>query len=1407
LQEELLRGIADLQSPYLYLQAAGSDGADGSASGIHLRWDFLRSLGESHLPKGDLAVGREPRYPASHGFNKADDYVRLLRVPYVRFFPHTINFSTDQPSAVVETGPERAWRFIVATHPARPAQEVVIRFVDVARYDAVRAAVPPGAARIEFLSRYPGVLEAEVTGQLCFAITVSTDLARESREAVLRMEAISVAEKIKEADLWVSCRKRFFRYFRFDYARCTPREIQLETYLQFVDMSLSQKEAEWQAIEHGFSLTDLDDEAYRRLEDQSTLKVDGKWPRYVGANVSSGLFTVSVPNYRARWDPTRPPSNERTDASGLRQGVIAYLRRSMDPANPRALASLPADNSNDGGAFDISYLQMLKLVALDFHIARMLGLGWIDSTIVRESRTKYVYLAIYRTLAALEPNTPASATTHIYMTLPTSRTDYRLPPAPVQEPPTFGVTFDDGTATPASLTDANGYTPLADSRLINLHIQPYDTVQEFGPFFKPSTEFCSCEATKPVFYGAKHKLVSETNYRVPELSWDAEFRDPSGVAEVAPLLSQASAAAGQNPPVFTHEETENGKHRYVFYGVNWFSRPSPLSNPQDVATLLPVRNTLLPPLNFAVQLIQPEDPLILTTSLEQQKLAALAPGDSTLVRCTFDWNHNHYIPQRFSQANAYADKVQLYFRQQPPRAVQGEIKSVSHLSASLVEVRTKGYELTSVSPPQTISPVVGIGDEPRFTGSSFAANQVLYIVESVAQSTVPGEGAIFRVQKLVQTAVAELDNNNQFSASSRVSVPSIGERFLAVENMNEPRNWEESNPPVHDLPLSKEVTLINFLDNGQLYRETVSYPDGSQETLNVGGIRGTTNIVELEDVDPNNPSTTPVFIPQSKTGIFKISFLSYQLPNHPDSDVEWYKGTVRVPEANGGSPKVLQVWNIDASSANLELIACDPTFNVDQAYVPLPDYSPIQTTGTVEVSFHPAYRVYLKAQSGVLDRATTLPGPAESTKQSFLAARSRNSVLGQESNLTPPVVLQSRKTTAPLRPSKPAGPLFATRPDFFGKASWTMDTAVTVDSTREPYAFVFYRANERSILDTLYKAHPGDGSPVAPDTVQGIEEALRSLPAADTAFSSDRWRDLVNVENLHADLGFNEYATGGYRFPFPNNGAYLILGTMIAPFNGQNPPGASTTFQVGDSQMTMLEVVREAIDNAFLPLTESPVIYQFIKTGTRTSARKPVLRDANGDLLPFSSAAFDPSPMAVKYVSQTGDHLLRFTDYTLDGAATNIYFYYAKEMSDQMRFGPRSSIAGPIRLVNSYPAEAPTIARVFSIVQNPVLQIPTGVKLVVHPYIAAEGIRRFNLYRATKASDAASIRDMKLVRDYPAVVGVETEIFDDLSDLVAPPFGARLFYRVVALREIINERGLPEFVPSQPSKLARASIV
>jgi len=1453
IKSSITSGTAMIQSPYLYLQAAGSNGTDGSADGIHLRWDFLRSLG-NHFPKGNLASGTGAPYTAAYGFNKANDFVDIMRVPYYFRYPCTVNFNTDLPNSLVETGITRLWRFdtVVQSSPKGEHCEVLIIFDDITQYDAIRATINPMISPYQFLSQYTGVVEASVTGKLSFALTCTT-LAT-GKSPILRMESISSPENIADADLFVSCRKVFgpnttqsirnpeldkpirpivdntielipieekkenkiiaenIVKFRFDFKQCVPVELRLETYEQFILGSTNQKQTigKWKTIGEEFFLSEKDSIVYNRLENLTSLNVNHKWPRYFGGNQTSGLFTANVQNYKAKWDPKLAPLNEVNDLNGLRRGVINYLKLSQQSTNPLAIAALPNSDTNDQSSFNISYFQMLKIIGLDYHVARMLGMGYIDPTpLAQGNDIGYIYLSIYHTVASLEPGDIPSPHMHFYMTLPTTRMDFRLPPAPVQDNPTFGITIDNGTGFPEQLTDVNGYAPFDDLRIINLNIKLFDTYQPLNPFFIPPTEFLSGNITKAVFYGIKYKLAGELNYRVPELSHDSEFSDSSGVFETTPIVPQL--AEDHNAallPLYSHEERENGNHEYRIYGINWFSRNSALSNMKSVNTLIPTRNTLIPPSNFAVQLIQTEDPLILTTSFEQAALHALT-GDQTLVRLTFDWNQNHYIPQKFSPSNKYANVAQFFFRQEPPRAVQGEIKSITQVpNTQFLDIRTKPYNITSSSSPQTINPNVIPGDEPRFAGSYFASNQILYIVDTVLQSSVSGEGAIFRIKKVVQKTANDLSNNNQFSATMEEILPVVGDRFFVTENMNNTANWGTTFIPNTDVPLTKQIDLVTFLNGGHLHTETEINHDGTQTTLNIGGIYETAKIKELLDVDEHG-----IEIPNSRTGIYEIEFDTFQLAAHPDSDVEWYKGSVRIIEDSNFLPteadpsrtiprmKVLDVWKIETSIHNtLKLTVYDSTLDVKITnYIPQNSYCPVVTSGlsgvSKSVNFHPGYRVYLKAQSTVFDKSTIYPGSTHSSKQTFMSSRSVNTTTGMKSFLNSPVVLQSRKISPPIAPGLPIGPLYATRPNFYGKSTWTMDIPVTVDANREPHALVFYRANERAVLDTLYKK----------ETVDDIVNALKILTPEDQVFEANRWLDLINVTNLNVDNEFNEYTSGGYRFPNPDNNNYVIPSSVIKPFVG-TAPGNSTTFTLPNGLIiTMTEAVRQAIEGIFLPLTESPLIFKFIKTGKQTSSRKPVTRNTNGDLLVFDEPAFDPSPMAVKY-TDGGNTFVRFSDFTLDGTLLNMYFYYAVEMNDEMKFSTKSLVAGPIKLVNSYPAEQPGIRKVTAILEDPIAGILPAINLELNPYLESENIRQIKLYRANNATDATSVRMMELVDTYEITDTNVIQITDSFPNLIYPLFGDPLFYRAVALREIINEFDQQEYIPSRASELGMAMI-
>lgn len=1748
------------QSPYSYLQAAGSDGNDGSASGIHLRWNFFRQLGNEHFAKGNLSGPSGP-YPSTLGFNKAEDFVNIYRVPYNREFTVTLDLSVA-PSLLTENANEKIWHYNgFVPVPGEPANttNVRVQFKNITIYNAVRAIIDPMVNPIGFLEFYTDVIEIHTEGKLMFKGVFELgvkDLEQEN-SAEFAVEAVSIIHHNFDAatdveKFFISCRKRIKRLdpvgvrtfmceniagFRFRSSNFYLKKLVLSTYQDHILGENHERTGNFELVGK-FSLddgiSDNNNLVFKRLEDVSKYIIHKRWPKYNDINSSTGEFTVNVQNYKDRW----------LDPEGLKPAVINYL--DLSKTDPQAITYLPSEEADDSAAAEVSYMDMLRMVSMDFHAARMLGLGhidlskgtapgikdgglaasvliayinnpfnssskvrdylvskapnsdevltaainrvipmnaghlktvldttpllsdevltaalnrfiplpveslqsimisngplsddllialinkslliqpdnlenilnangalsekvqlalinrilplpvpyehlerimiaqsplsddvliallnrtlpllpanvreiflkntpispaveqvlrskfWIPSSIINEilnstfvsgrfNAAQHIYVMEYVTKVAIENIVPEQTTTHLFMSLPTSRNDYRLPPAPALKPISYGLFLNNATANPTQLTDDDGYTPFADERFINLKRQQFIFERPFEDFFASKDEFCICHQSFPIGYGIEYKLSSETAYRKPEINHDSEYKDVSGLPETL-FVPEVG-----NELVFNHQETEEGIHAYALYSVNWFSRVSPLGNERLTDyTKFPKRNTILPPLNFAVQLIQEESPLIFTTSAEQQQLSDLTSSDKTLVRATFDWNHIH------NKAYQFADYAEFFFRETPPSSIRGKIASVNQLSGKRAEIHTQAFTITSTSPAQTIQPYISPADVQRYIGSIFVADEKSFIIEDIP---VSGNNPVLIIGQLRETAVTDVDNNNIFTVSESFISPASGTVFLTVENLAEPSNWDSKLTkriylePFHtvskveiknsgtatnnkaytlnsvalssgntvlyidktianasasplgnvvypkrlkvigsdstnkiftvegvivselsigdpltiqasgtidgqyivigvtvnglntDIQVAQPFTQVDFpfyliiekavaitglnttaktiTVSGNLtgeiiplYRETEHYPDGSQKVVTIGGVVQKAAITEFEDKDTNGDS-----IPGSRTGVYEIVFDTYQLPDHINENVEWYKGVIRISEDPAYLPttlepnrtipqqKALQIWQIDRSGSTLKVVAADTTLQVDSNYDPVDGYVPIKTGTGIDTNLHPSYRTYLLADTSAgnnFESAVILPQTGEGNRQTFMAVRAvdinESPVL--PSYITPPVVLLAQEIAESLPPGIPTGPTYATRPDFYGKATYTFDMHVNTLGGRKPYMLVFYRANERKILDQLYK----------PATVTTILSDLEQLESPDKDFFTDRWNDLVNV-NIDGSGLFKEYVPGGYRFPIPDNDAYSIprmdiTTPAVYPFDGTTTPGAQSS------------VVKDAIDGAFFPLTEQPVLYNQIDPGKQTSDRAPRLRNNNGQMLLPSDPEFDPNPMAVRY-TDAGETYVRFTDYGLDGASKNFYFYFGIEMSNQLKVSDRSPVAGPILLVNAFPAEEPTIKKTVTRLSNELLEISTAVAFEINDYISSEGIKQIDIYRTSNPSDSLSIRTMKLVKS----VAVGDEVIDDFSDVSFPLYGDPLFYRIVALREIVNENDLTEYIPSKPSNVVLTNIV
>lgn len=1505
------------QSSNLYLQAVGSNGNDNTANGLHLRWAFNNDLGKNHLPKGEYAESGD--YAASYGYNKIEDFVKIYRAQYNAAY--TTSFSFTVAPSVLDIGQERRWSYSIAVSGLTGVTNIVfLRFTDVSLYDSIKVGINPAtsaANSINFLKSYTGVIEIGISYKLSFKFSFLCEASGgfDSND-VVKLELISNNDISNDNEQVISCRKEWssgganelqsitgstpateecenIQYIRISTEHSTAghllwlKSFEFETYQDFV--TGKNTASGWTDL-GSYALSLNDTTVATLLEDSSRFIIDKKWPKYRDANTTSGEFTVNKANYTSRWSLA---------TNGLKAAVERYLLLSKESTNPTAIDYLPSESTDDEFNYKLSYLEMLKLVSLDYHVARMLGLGYIDTPTPTSNSTKFVYVMHY----LMGSN---ASETHLFMSLPTARNQPRLPEDPIQLSVTYGINVENGTPDGLEITDENGYSLYSQSRFINIRKQNAIFQKPLEAFFATEDIFCTCGITRPILFGIKYRKQGESTWRKPELSFDTDYLDLSNLEEVAPIPDHGEI-------IYTHQEWQEGTHGYALYGINWFSRASGLSNVVLTDnTQFEKRNSLLPPFNFNNQLIQVENPLILTTSNEQTLLDDLITtnptGDHTLIRVTFDYNQNHII--NYKQAN----KAEFFFRENAALLVKGKIDTVTNIDTFTALVTTKLYTIESSDPEENVIPNLLPADVTKFIGSYLAADGYFFEITEAIQIDTGGDNPSFKIKKIRETtAVEDMGLNNIFTTIENYILPNPESLFSTTENLLIENQWNKLSKdfalynfsvpttfnvsgssgndgtysvkiarisgstsdifvtgsvpvntatgvvnytkqiPVYQIEqVSKSfvvqgditseispsgsitienstgnngiytISSLNFIEGKTYIRVTTSIPssiqnglvkysksalilsaspsqdrftvqghvafelasiyteykmqnDGFQSVYPIGGIyeRGTIDQV-LEGGDP--------------TGVYNITFDSYQLFDPFDTDMEWYKGIVRISDtATPSEKRVLDIWKIDMTDTTLKLTVFDPNYLVNPIIA-----GATPTLTDVSVNFHPSYRLYLYVdETSSFDEEHILPELGTGSKITYLAARLIDTTVSGDpvSDICPPSPIIAQEIIIPLPPEDPQGPAFTTRPDFYGKATYTFDTKVVYDEEHIPYALIFYRGNELSILNILYKKET-----ITNNILPGLPDKF-----SDTNFTT-RWNELVNcIYNLTTGL-FNEYDS--FAFPLPDNDAFSTedpnnLGSFLNPFDA-----VTDLNDVITTGYLVIDFVKLAINNSFLPLTQVPVLYSRVNDGYQTKSNKPVIRDANGKPLSPNDPLYNPFPMVTKF--DDGDNKrVRFTDYNIDGATKNFNFYFAVEMNNKFVLSDRSEILGPIQVVNSYPADVPIIKRIITRKANPVLNIIPAIKFELNSYIKSEGIVKFNVYRSINQTDALSIRTMQLA----ATIEAGNEVIDIFDDVPNPLYGETLFYSIQALRKIKNEFGEEELIPSMPSKVAIANLV
>ena len=995
---------AIIQSPNLYIQCSSST---QYRYGNYLRWELIGNK-QNLLPTANN--------PIRLFMNKID----LEMHQYAK----TTNLSVDARDYILD-GSVRQWVY--------KDTGLVVNFPDTARYDTIKSSISDTS--IDFILAYDDVIEMFLPNKLMFAVTLNIVTNNDFNS--FKVETISaqrgehfytneiISNRKSVTNITSAANSIFLRAddisrVRFKSENCHPTQVIVSAYEDYLN-ALNTKN-EWILIDE-FGLSTNNTDVYERLNEQLR-----DYPYYGDVNID---------NYKIKWTGT---GNEHN----LKSAVEEYIT---------------ATNSDTIGIdeYGMPLCDILKMLALDYHVARMLGLG-------------YMHRAYDRSLIYVIQHDK-----DIYMVTPFRDLTPTDTPTPVQKEITYGITTDNGTPVATTFTDENGYYKDCAKRAVNISIEkPLPYYIPLEPFFCTTREITYIRQAMPVMYGIQIKRNETTDWE--ELSVDNRFYDNKGHSEVVPIIGN-----GNDGILYTHNETIEGTASYRVYGINWFSILSELSNEKSTnQTTFIEQNILMPPLNFATQLIQPEKTLLLTTTKEQNMLAELQQtgADSTLVRVTFDWNHI----QNAVYGNCKA--IEFFFRQNPIKQVKGRVTNVVPASVDgRFKVYVEKYMINSVSPAIEVNPAITTEQKDVFKGGILNVDGENFIITDVQTSqNLP----VFEISSIKEMMVAEgaTDEQNAIRVENDIQ-PRIGAYFVATENATSASNWDKQ--------LSAKAQITKFSNYMETLPKDADDPSETEKQVYVGGIYETARISKLLVTKSDSAGNET----EKFTGLYDIIFDSYKLTDNPNKQTlngEWYKGVVRITKET--QTYVLNVINIETSDVTnkLHLVVQDSEFSVEQR----PTFD--SGTSSVYVNFHPGYRLYLKADSSnQFDSAHIMPAGNEETKKTYLACRSVDG--NYKSVLSSIGVVYARKLyeTKDIK-SVVQRTTYATRPDFYGKSSYSFDVEIDTADGRSPYMLLFSRYAARKDdngewIPYVDSAVPLTKSPIVYKQVTVADTTSKATPA------------------------------------------------------------------------------------------------------------------------------------------------------------------------------------------------------------------------------------------------------------------------------------------------------------------------
>lgn len=1427
----ILEGLE--QSACLYLQAAGSTGQDSSA-GIHLRWMLKGAIAE-HLPKGDHYSG------SPEGFNRPDDFVKIFKVPYNPVSTR-LDFSVPPNATVDNMG---IWLYQVNN------KKFYVYFRNQTKYQQIRNSIDPLGNPIGFIQQYGNnLIEIEIKEHLFFAVrmyasgstgTFKTEILSVETNQINLPKNTTFRQNLDVNGLSQKIFSENGRSIRFASSGSYITAIDFEFYNDFI--LSANRSGGWQELGK-YSLSLDDDQIRNWLDpDPDNHPVHAVWPRY-----NDGEF-VNIKNYLTKWNGDL--DDERNQ---IKHSVKEYIERSNDPNNPLAIEIYHLENDDnevidDENNLEISHLSILQMASFDYHVARMLGLGHLDFASEVYSGAQFVYAAQYTTDADLNDGNGAQTVVHLSLSLPTSLNDQRTTlPVDLLEPVPGIISSDPSTGNTQNITDDDGYTHDGTARFLSLFAKELTPDEpEDSPFFFSNQNFDMSKFTYPVFVGIEYKREGEMQWRSTELPNDVLYQNVDSSGNIAHNETISIALPDIGQAAFVHRETETATHIYGSYGVNWFSRSRSSYQTWSIITEIKPANILLPPSNINATLIQKENPLLFTSQNEQDILEIITANtgiqDKTFIRLTFDYDASQDMISYLKSVNGqevndfdqtianpvmFGDEVELFYRPQIPKQIFGTISSISDLPGNplVCIIQSGNLTLYSTGDPNTpnsaqvLSPSISSAEIPNYIGGILTVGTDEFIIQDIVLGSNPDLPIIHILKKQVADAFGQ-GGTISFDPANFVT-PSTGQSFMVVENMQNETTWGNVNPH----PLKVRIGAADWSEHTE---EVVSYSGQDPDiTTNLyyrkfRGVYKEAQIVEFTD------SITPVF-----QGVYKITFPGYILNNHPQYNpspgqvsVQWYQGTIRIPRKGRESEerKILKVLRIDQDTignGDLIIYAFDESYDSDELF-------DSATTPIYEsfVNFYPGYRVYLYHNAPCRLDVQNIYSQDENVLEKYtifgLRSLDNDITTNNRSKISTPTLMFSRKIQVPQAPQQPIGALYATRPDYFGRSTY----AFTTQYEHKPFSANFLRTNDDILLSSLYK-QTKYGQDVEANSVEDIRNNNND------EFINDRLLDLANVTIDTVNHLFKEY--NGYRLPIPNNAAFfeninrfidehnIYFSVNVPHISVQDINNFEKVVIPIDSQgrygeLKFYDFVKQTVQNTYIPLTEIPIIYQYIKSGDYKPIPKiQVIRDRNGTLLSPSSPDFDMAPMAK--VLGTNPHKTLFVDFTLDGNSKSVYFYAVKESNSQMEQSELSPAVGPVRLVNSYPVKTPEIRSVIPKLENTVLGISPGMDVKINSYDSVHNIKKAKLYRALNMADAMSVRSMTLVKEVNLeeadIIGDELwTVLDDFSDLPEIPFSDPLYYRVTVEAEIEYAEAqytgqtpviVTDYAPSEVSKLMVTTI-